>query len=398
MQTRYWLCIAGTCLAPSVSQAVGIRILGQDTYAVARGNAVIASADNPSAVYYNPAGITQLPGHQFRASAYFISLKSEFTSPGGASFETKDDVKAVPTFYYTYTPEELPLSFGLGLYSPFGLGSEWPDDNPFRPLALKGEIRYGTLNPVVAWKVTEQFSIAAGPAFNYSEVELTRGIPGVPGPGTRLRFQGDGTSVGFTAGARYQPTGQHAFGLVYRSETDLNYKGDSDVNVPVPSGPIPSSAEFTFPQVIGAGYSFTPNDKWNLEVAVDWTDWHSLNTVALQQPGGALLLPFNWQASFVYSLGASYFCENGWVLSGGYEFSENSVPDESFNPAIADSDRHIFSLGVNRYFERWDVGLAYQLGYGPTRTISETAPPTLLANGEYEFISHAVSVQLGLRF
>ena len=68
------------------------------------------------------------------------------------------------------------MSFGLGLYSPYGLGLEWPDQAPFRALAKEGRISYVTLNPVIAWKVLPSLSIAAGPTVNYSEAKLTRGF------------------------------------------------------------------------------------------------------------------------------------------------------------------------------------------------------------------------------
>src|SRR5687768_12191734 len=56
--------VALCCTLPASSFALGIRIADQDARATARGNAFTATADNPSAIYYNPAGITQL----YRAS------------------------------------------------------------------------------------------------------------------------------------------------------------------------------------------------------------------------------------------------------------------------------------------------------------------------------------------
>ena len=54
-----------SCLAPTTipaAHALGIRILHQDPDATARGEAFTATADKPSAIYYNPAGLTQLEG------------------------------------------------------------------------------------------------------------------------------------------------------------------------------------------------------------------------------------------------------------------------------------------------------------------------------------------------
>ena len=42
----------------SDAAANGLRLSDQDAFATARGEAFVATADNPSAIYYNPAGIT----------------------------------------------------------------------------------------------------------------------------------------------------------------------------------------------------------------------------------------------------------------------------------------------------------------------------------------------------
>src|SRR5882672_3882083 len=101
-------------LTPATLHALGTRIADQDPTGTARGNAFAATADNPSAIYYNPAGITQLEGQQFSVGVYSISLNSDFKSPGGSKFDTKDEILFVPQLYYTISLTNAPLSFGVG--------------------------------------------------------------------------------------------------------------------------------------------------------------------------------------------------------------------------------------------------------------------------------------------
>ena len=61
--------------------AVGFRLPNQDPEGISRGNAFAATADNPSAIYYNPAGISQLDGTQVRAGLYFVSADTSFSGP-----------------------------------------------------------------------------------------------------------------------------------------------------------------------------------------------------------------------------------------------------------------------------------------------------------------------------
>ena len=107
----------------------------------------------------------------------------------------------------------------------------------------------------------------------------------------------------------------------------------------------------------------------------------------------------------MYEFGRDAVFRQGWHVSAGYVFSENSVPDAHYSPLAADMDRHFFSVGVGHRCRQlsWDV--AYQFGWGPAHTVSGSSPsssPALFsgqrADGKYDFISHAVLVTVGLHF
>ena len=65
--------------------ANGFRLVDQDAFATARGGAFVATADNASAVYYNPAGLTQLEGVNFRGGVYGIYLDPTYRPPSSAA-------------------------------------------------------------------------------------------------------------------------------------------------------------------------------------------------------------------------------------------------------------------------------------------------------------------------
>ena len=394
-------CLLLTLATPRLL-ALGIRLPDQDAFATARGEAFAATADNPSAIYYNPAGITQLEGHHFNLGAYSVFLKSEYTAPTGAEFDTEDQVQAVPRFFYTFRPQNHPLAYGLGFYSPYGLGLEWPDSSTFRTLAKEGRIEYFTLHPVVAWEIVPALSLAAGPTLNYAKTKLSRGIAL---PGDTFEFKGDGTDLGYTAGLLWKPHAKHALGISYRSATTMDFDGHAEA-IPY-TAPQSADARFNFPQNLVLGWSFRPTPAWNLEFNADWTDWDRLNTVTLNQESAPpVYLPFNWRSSWFYEWGATRYFQNGFALSAGYIFSENSVPDASFNPTVPDSDRHIFSLGLGRKYRHFSWDATYQFAYGPSRTVqgSPVNPNPFVpglsesADGRYEFISHALTVSLGYTF
>ncbi|HWB58425.1 MAG TPA: outer membrane protein transport protein [Chthoniobacteraceae bacterium] len=382
---------------PSAAFGLGIRIVDQDAEATARGEAFTATADNPSAIYYNPAGITQLDGQNVLVGAYGIYLQSKYTPASGDTFRTKDQPQAVPQLFYTYSFKDAPFSLGLGIYAPYGFALQWPDNAPFRLQALQGGITFATFNPVFAWRINKTLSVAAGVNVNYARADLENGALLSSFPPNRFTFKGDGYSAGFNLGLMWQPTPQHSFGVSYHSSSNMDISGQSTAVVtPVVFQRTHASTELTFPQFIQGGYSFRPTPDWNLEADIDWADWHQLKTLTLAQAGTASAqIPFNWTGSFMYEAGATRYLPGGYRLSAGYIYSENSVPTSAFNPVVPDSNRNIFSVGLGQTKGRisWDV--AYQLAYGPNRSVSNTA---LIDDGTYRFISHAVTFSLGYHF
>ena len=392
------------CLPASLF-ALGFRMPDGDAFATARGEAFVATADNPSAIFYNPAGITQIDGLAVRLGSYNITVNDKFSSHDITN-NTITEVQAIPNFYATYKPDGSRFAFGLGTYSPYGLALRWHDDTPFRTLAKQGQLLYLCVNPVIAMEIVDGLSISIGPTFNYANISREQGIAM---PGDNFKFEGDGTAFGFTAGVLWQPAPQHSFGISYRSATDVTFDGRTSIELTGAEiqgykafyGKVPfpvnenGTATIRFPQFIKAGYSFRPTPEWNLEADIDWTDWDSLNTVTLhKQTTGDTKLPFNWDSSFMFEFGCTRYFPCGIHVSGGYCYSMSSVSESAFNPGIPDSDRHIFSAGVGGKISKMTWDLAYQVSYGPPRSIQNGTA----ANGTYTFLSHAISLSMGYQF
>jgi long-chain fatty acid transport protein len=377
----------GLAACPSPVFGLGIALPDQDAFATARGNAFVATANDPAAVFYNPAGISQLDGANVSLGAYGLVYNDRYSGPDG-SVNAKTQWSAVPQMFSTYSLPKYNLTLGFGTYSPYGLRMNWPTTAPFLLAGETGQITYLRAAGIVSWQITHILSIAAGPNLNYSEADLKEF------PGFVNHFRGRATDAGYSAGLLFHPGDQHYFGLTYRSATEMNYNGHATVPVPPFSANTAASADFHFPSTLAFGYSYRPCEKWNFESDVNWTDWSSLQTVQVSPLPE--YLTFNWRPSWMLDFGVTRYLGSDWRISGGYMYSENSVPDAHFNPLVPDSDRHIFSLGVGKKFGRFSWDAAYQLAYGPPRTVGGDAYVT--PDGKYEFISHAITINVGYHF
>ncbi len=367
---------------------LGDQLPDQDAFATARGNAFTATADNPSAVFYNPAGISQLgPGMHISVGAYGIVYSDRYDGATGG-LNSKTQLQIVPQ---VFSATSLPygFTFGLGTYSPYGLRMEWPDNSLLAKAGQEGEIDFVTLNPVLAYRVCTNLSIAAGPTFSYSEADFKLN------PGFIDHFRGRDTDAGYDLGILWHPWVQHSFGLTYRAGGDMNYHGHATL----PPGPnnVQASANFHFPQQIVAGYSYRPTTNWNFEGDADWSDWTSFRSVQVNPLPETFA--FDWHPSWMFNFGGTRYFGNGnsWRASGGFMYLMDTVPDNTFNPLIADNDRYVFSLGIGKSYNRFSWDVSYQLSWGPSRTVSNDGTYPFV-DGSYKWLSDAISINFGYRF
>ena len=380
---------------------LGVRIPNQDPEAIARGNAFAATADDPAAIYYNPAGISQIGGDDAQLGILnYFGINATYTSPSGSETHSKFAMVPVPELYYTHALGDTPLTLGLGLYAPFGLADQWPDNSSFRSIAIKASLQYLTLNPVISWKASPALSLAVGPTLDYSEIDYDRGLA-VPA-GDNLEFKGRGYSAGFNAGVLWQPLDQWSFGATYRSFSTMDYRGNTTYSGAPPAA---TSANLTFPQTVSAGISFRPTTNWNAEVDVDWADWSSVHTLDLNGTrnifGFDLSLPLWWHPSWFYEAGLTRYFDDGWFVSAGYFYSAETTSEGSFTPAVPDTDLHVGSLGFGHKGEHWHWAVAGQIIAGPQRVVSNSQPNGFTgqsANGSYQLIVPTLSASVGYHF
>jgi long-chain fatty acid transport protein len=397
----------------------GLRLPSQDAFASARGEAFVATADNPSAIYYNPAGLTQLDGNNLRSGIYGLYYDPTYKPPANApnagnAYHIKRQVAVAPQFFISSSLKAMPVSAGLGVYAPYGGGISWPSDTGFRTVGTQSSLTYVRINPVLAVKLGDYFSVGAGVMLDYADIDLEQGLRPSTVQVNYFRFNGNGYSVGYNAGLLWHPIQEISLGATFRSQTRFTMHGNTDVeNQPIiPATQLPAHADFTFPLTTVVGLSYRPTPKWNLEFDADYTDWHSMGTVTINENTSqrwnfpTVPVKLDWQASWMYEFGVTRYFDNGWHASAGYTFDQNSVPNTYYTPLVADLDRNFFSLGAGHNGKLFDFDITYQLGFGPDHTVTGSKPSSTPgyfnanqnADGTYGFFSQAVMVAVGIHF
>src|SRR5437867_674590 len=140
--------------APGAVFGSGYSIYEQGAKAMANAGAFTARADDPSALFFNPAGIVQLDGIRFNIGTNAIFLTgSEFESSSGPTtgqeFDQAENVAWPSSLYYTQKLNDR-WAWGFGLTSPFGLKTEWDNAFPGRYISRVANSSVVNLIPPVA--------------------------------------------------------------------------------------------------------------------------------------------------------------------------------------------------------------------------------------------------------
>ena len=412
-------------LALSASaHASGFAIESQGARAMGFAGAYVAQAADPSAIFYNAAGIGFLKGKQFYGGGAFAGLSTDFVGSGPfpppGTFETSDrGLRILPAFYYSQQVGEKTV-VGVGVSRPFGNVSSWQNPDRFtgRYICTECQISSWSINPTIAYKLADRLSVGAGLDVRLSKFELSRRLTASPNPFpeptdiAELTLEsGTDTGVGFNLGLLASPTENLSFGLSYRHEVSIDHGAqanfvqiltgnkavDDAVAQALPASQ-PATASFTYPGSIAAGVAFR-RGYWLVEVDVQWMLWSSFDNVTIayaNSPAFDTVLPQEWASTWRGALGVEYLIGDDWEVRGGFGYDHSPAPTETISPFIHDADRYTFGGGGSWKYER--LRLDFNLRYVAFRTSSTLGISRYDYNGSYSSGGLQVGASLGYRF
>lgn len=383
--------------------AAGFAIIEQS--ASGMGNAyagAAAVAEDASTIFFNPAGMTNLPGTQMVIAGHIIIPTAEYSDrgshvnplftggvpvAGSLPGDTSDDggeTGLVPNFYFSTQLSDT-LFAGVGANAPFGLATKYDKDWVGRYHALESKIFTLNINPSLAWKLNDQVSLGAGISAQYIRATLSNavdfgsvcfGLEGVgfipsgscAGAGVlplaadgHAKVKGSDWGFGFNLGALFQVTDSTRIGLSYRSKVKQDLEGDATFRVPANFQAILDmgiplfsdtgvTAGVDLPESASISLHHEFNDQWTLLADATWTKWNRFDELVIEfdnpsQPD--TVQPENWDNSMRYSLGVIYRANNKWTFRAGTAYDETPISRTSDRtPRIPGNDRTWIAVGA----------------------------------------------------
>lgn len=168
------LVAAGMVMASSAAFAQGYSVYEQSACTTGRGGAAVASpCQDGSAIYFNPAGLS-FDAANLGLGASLIGPRGDFTDNTTRTVTALNEKwYPVPNIYFSM-PLANRVAFGVGVFAPYGLTTDWPETSPGRFLGYKSVVQGVYVQPTVAFKLNDKVSIGAGVDITYLNVELNQ--------------------------------------------------------------------------------------------------------------------------------------------------------------------------------------------------------------------------------
>lgn len=350
----------------------GFVVTYQGAKASGMADAFIAQADDPSANYYNPAGLASIEGTQF-STGVILAYQTPWEFDGSVndgtgnfietSEEARSNVLVAPHIYFSHRFENK-LAVGFGLTASYPLSVAWSPNDLLSNYSHENNMLPLTFNPNIAYKFDNiGLSIGAGISYTYVIVSQENLLPanalGAGSPATYSRAELTGDGWGYNLGIKWEANDMLTLAATYRGKIHVDLEGDIKGTSSAFTGSSWTGyldqdidADVNLPAMAVFGVAVKPLK--NLVIEFD-----AARTYFSSYTG-----PFgDWEDVWGYRLGGQYSINENWDVRAGYAYEENPVPGDVVGPDLPDSDCQTVTVGFGYHNERF----AFDMSLGNMR-------------------------------
>ncbi len=358
------------------------------------GASTAAPLDASGALYWNPATISGLPGSSIDFGAELLYPQTRLSSTYGAnafgpgvppatlsgSDRGDDGVFAIPSMALVYKPEGSDFTYGFGVFTVGGFGTNYRADNTnpiLSPALAPVGLGLGSLytsfeclemTPTVSWQVTDRLSIGGGPTLALAQLEADPLFLANPNPngtfpaGTHTRMSWGG---GFQIGAFYKLDGGWSVGVSYKSTQWLEgFHFQTQDNL---GNPRDISYTFNMPSIASLGVGYTGIERWTFAADFRYIDYgHTQGFDRTGFTSTGSIAGLGWNSVFAVAIGAQYQLSDAVSVRAGYSYNQDPISSavSSFNVASPTILEHAVYLGFSyQVSDALSLSAAYLHGF-----------------------------------
>lgn len=373
-----------------------------------------SSAEDASTVFGNPAGMAHLKREEVYVGAAVIHAQSDISrasaNAGPATLAGSNDGDMVPStgvpMGYYVKPLDDKVAFGLGVYVPFGLMTDYERTFQGRYHADKSYVRVITVQPTLSYRFNEQLSVGFGPTFNHIEGELSSSLLNPGNSDGKVRIKGDDTAVGFNLGVLYEFTPGTRAGITYHSRVKYELEGDTRVSghgaLAAIAGKYDANLGLTTPESVDMSITHKLTDALTLHAGSTWTRWSRFKEIRVENDSAALPVIVeeqNWHDSWAHAVGLSYRLNPQWTLRTGIAVDQSPTNNVDRSARVPSGDRTIFSVGAG-----WSpnpdmtIDVAYSYLQEESVDVNQQSSTRGDYRARYKNSAHGLGASLSYRF
>ena len=350
------------------------------------GGAVIGRAIDASANFANPATLTDLTN--LEVTVGFVT-----EHPRGTVSVSRNGTRLGETkmnsglFWLPHVMLAAPLpadfTFGLGFSAEYGLGTTFDEGWPMRWSCTDTEVQGLVFNPNLAYRLTEDWSVAVGLRWLYFDFEQYKDmtVAGMFPMDYKLKGDNGWKGFGWQIGTKYDILENLSVGIMYKAQIETTIEGRATGRCrSSPSPYVPASAvsraftgdadaDITLPQSVTFGLNYDPVSDWHVGVAFSWTEWSQLDQLVFNLPkmtgigaSGPIKddrvaspVVLNWQDTWRASLGVAWDFAEDWTWMISYTYDMDSTSDSQCSAMLPPASRHIAATGFS-----WKLGWGFE--------------------------------------
>ena len=368
--------------APMHASGAALAALDMSAAAAGAGNAFTATADDPTAMHYNPAGLAWQPGVNmtFSGALRFENQSVKQSAARGTPYNDQD-ITNLAGLYGNWMPAGSDWGLGVSFDTPYALNTGWQTSFGGGAKTTTIDVLHMGLDSVHA--LNSSLAVAVGGDWYVAQGDINS---------TTTTFSGqDNASFGGHVSVMWHPRPAWSIGGMLKSGANINLTGTASG-----TGGVTGNANVTvkLPDVARFGVMHVFNDALRLEVDTSWTRWSTLKNLDVVSSTGSEANTLNLNDSFGLMTGLSWFWRENTTLRFGYAFDQAATKDAGYKPRVVDANTHRVSLGAGGDMLGMHFDLAYVYAYSPKRDVSAGS----IYDGTYRNRRQSLALSIGKHF
>ncbi len=446
-----------------MASAQGFGVYEQGACMMGRGGAGVADpCPDGSGIFFNPAALS-LDAKVITFGGVVINPRGDFTDTSNTSMKgtvstLNNKYYPVPNLYMSL-PFAKRYAFGLGVFAPYGLTTDWPVKSQGRYLGYTSVVQGLYIQPTFAVKLHEHMTFGVGVDVTYLNVELnqradlsTQMLPngatfaalGVAA-GTDfadIQLKGHTLSYGYHVGAVFKVNDRFSIGMRYLGSQKVDVTEGAIDTTQIPAVK-PDGTPYTMPIAlpgIPAGTpmdnlvkpQFDPGGKLSDQTATtmiplpaqfvagiaikasrtvklffdyQFTNWSAFDTLKIDGQYLDNEIPEHYRNVNGFRIGTEIGLREKSQFRAGLNVHGPAAPDQTVTPNLPEGSRRELTLGFGSSLSKaLRLDFSYMYLHQPDRSgrtgagVNPAAPTVADNNGTYSFMGHLFGLSMSVRF